>query len=179
MTQDAELPLGPPPRKAHIRRGARSIRNAYLTLFALLVLVFGGWSIFDAFHWTSLTTEEQLLTVAFGLGAVLSIISYLLVDHPMRRELRLARRGELAVAKITSAGRKQNRRGTPYVAYTFQTKDGTCIEAESTLPARFPVETRAAGTTINVLYDPDDPALNAPILALEYIEFPQENKKEQ
>lgn len=177
MSQDPGPPLGPPPRKASIRRGPRAIRNAYGTLFALLVLVFGGWAVFDAFHWPSLSTDEQLLTVAFGVGAVLAIIIYRLVDHPMRRELRLARRGEWVRGRIVSVGRRHNRRATPFVAYTFRTIEGETIEAQANLPARFPVETLSPGAELDLLYDPTDPRVSVPMVALEYVEFPEEEKK--
>ena len=66
MTQPSDLPLGPPPRKAHLRRALRNVRRAYRTVFALVILVFGGWAVIDAFRWHSLvyrieTTQATIL----------------------------------------------------------------------------------------------------------------------
>src|SRR6266446_1607548 len=152
MTQDLE-PLGPPPRKAHVRRGARNVRRAYAMLFALVILVFGGWALIDAFRWPELAPDARFLTLGFGLVALLAVFIYQIVDHPLRRELRLARRGELVQGEIISIGKKRSRRAMPMIAYTFRTAGGVTITGESTLPRRFPVETLAPGMPIDVLYD--------------------------
>src|SRR5438132_1188308 len=96
MTEKADLPVGPPPRKVHVRRGARNLRRAYATLFALVILVFGGWATIDALRWPELTTDQRFLTCGFALAALLAVLIVQFVDHPLRRELRLARRGEVA-----------------------------------------------------------------------------------
>src|SRR5437016_3291586 len=54
MTQPTDPPLEPPPRKAYLRRGIRNLRRAYRTLFALVILVFGGWAVLDGFRWYDL-----------------------------------------------------------------------------------------------------------------------------
>jgi hypothetical protein len=166
MANDPDAPLGPPPRKAHVRRGARNVRGAYAMLFLLVIVVFGGWAALDILH-----GDHNLVTGGFVVVALLTVVVYQFVDHPLRRELRLARRGEAVQAQLVSVGRKRNRRGTPFVGYTFQTPAGALVEGHSTLPRRFPVETLAPGMTIEVLYDPKKPKLNKPRLALEYVEF--------
>src|SRR5437870_1947682 len=102
MTEKSDLPLGPPPRKAHVRRGARNLRRAYATLFALVILVFGGWAAIDTFRWAELTNDQRFLTCGFALVALLAVIIVQFVDHPLRRELRLARRGDVAQGQIVS-----------------------------------------------------------------------------
>ena len=44
MTPAPITPLEPPPRKASLRRGIRNVRRAYRMIFALVILVFGGWA---------------------------------------------------------------------------------------------------------------------------------------
>ncbi len=176
MTQELEA-LGPPPRKAHVRRNARNVRRAYATLFALVILVFGGWTALDAYHWTELSNDGRLLTVGFGLTTLFAVCIYQLVDHPLRRELRLARRGELVQGEIVSIGRKRNRRATPLIAYTFRTAAGATVTGESALPRRFPVDTLAPGMPLDILYDAKKPHINKARLALEFVEFGEPAKK--
>ena len=171
MSQESHPPLGPPPRKAHVRRATRNLRRAYATLFTLVILVFGGWAVLGAFRWTQLRSDEQLLTIGFGLAALLAIIILRFVDHPLRRELRLARRGLVAQGQIASIGKTRGRRATPTITYTFRTAAGATIEGGCALPRRFPIATVAPGMALDVLYDPKNPRLNKPRLALEHVEF--------
>ena len=53
-------PLDPPPRKAHLRRALQNVRRGYRTIFALLLLVFGGWAGLDAYRWYELKYGTQL-----------------------------------------------------------------------------------------------------------------------
>ena len=177
MTLDPEPPLGPPPRKAHVRLAARNLRRAYATLFLLVIVVFGGWAVLDLFRWNELSVDQALLTVGFALIALLAVVIYQFVVHPLRRELRLARRGEVAQAQIVSVGRKRNRRARPFIAYRFQTAGGATVDGMCNLPRRFPIDTLAAGMTIEVLYDVKKPKINKPRLALEYVEFGELVKK--
>jgi len=171
MTQESLPPLGPPPRKAHVRRATRNLRRAYATLLALVIVVFGGWAALDAFRWTELRSDERFLTICFGLAALLAFIILRFVDHPLRRELRLARRGLVAQGQIASIGKTRGRRATPTITYTFRTAAGATIEGGCALPRRFPVATVAPGMALDVLYDPKNPRLNKPRLALEHVEF--------
>jgi hypothetical protein len=175
MTQESLPPLGPPPRKAHVRRATRNLRRAYATLLALVILVFGGWAALDAFRWTELKSEERFLTICFGLAALLAIIILRFVDHPLRRELRLARRGLVAQGQIVTIGKPRGRRATPTITYTFRTGAGATIEGGCALPRRFPVATLAPGVALDVLYYPKNPQINKPRLALEHIEFGSSN----
>jgi hypothetical protein len=171
MMQKPEVPLGPPPRKAYVRRSARNVRRAYRTLFTLLILVFGGWAALDAFHWLDLTDDQALLAVGFASAALLAFAIYWLVDHPLRRELRLARRGAVAQAQIVAVSKGRRRRAMLTISYTFLTATGVSVQGDCRLTRRFPVETLAAGTVIEVLYDPKNPHANKPRLGLEYVEF--------
>ena len=171
MTQEPNLPLGPPPRKANVRRSLRNLRRAYATLFMLMIVVFGGWALMDALHWTSLTYSERVLTVGFALLAALAGVVMQLVHYPLRRELRLARRGEVAQGQLITVGKTQRRRAAPLIMYKFQTAAGVAIEGICVLPRRFPVQTLAVGMAIEVLYDPKRPHINMPRLALQLVEF--------
>lgn len=171
MTQDPASPLGPPPRKAYVRRSARNVRRAYGTLFWLVIAIFGGWAVLDAFSWPSLTIDQQLLTIGFGLIALIALIVHQFVEHPYRRELRLARRGLVAKGQIAAVGCRRNRRASPMIAYTFCRADGTTAEGDCTLPRRFLLETLSVGMAIDVLYDATKPHVHKPVLGLEYVEF--------
>ena len=171
MIQEPDVPLGPPPRKAHVRRAARNLRRAYRTLFTLLILVFGGWAALDAFHWPELTSDQALLAGGFALAALLAFLIYWLVDHPLRRELRLARRGAVAHAQIVTIGKARRRRARPTIAYTFRTAAGGLVQGDCPVPRRFPIETLAPGMVIEVLYHPKNPQVNKPRLGLEYVDF--------
>ena len=171
MTQDSELPLGPPPRKAYVRRGVRNFRRAYATVFGLLILVFGGWAVADAVRWPELTSDQRVLTVGFSLAALTAFAVYGFVSHPLRRELRLARRGEVAQGQIVRIGKTRWRRARPIIVYKFQTATGAIFEGECMLPRRLPIGTLEPSAVLEVLYDPKRPRLNKPRLALEYVEF--------
>lgn len=165
--------LGPPPRKARVRRAARNMRRAYSTLFALVILVFGGWAALDAVRWSELTDDRQLLTVLFGLFALLAVVIHQFVSHPLRRELRLARRGESVLGEIVSIGRMRNRRATPMIVYRFRTAAGDNMEGEWALPRRFPLATLIPGQPLEILYFAKKPRIHRPRIALKYVEWYQ------
>jgi hypothetical protein len=170
MTQET-TPLGPPPRKAHTRRAIRNLRRGYYSLFLLLILVFGGWALMDIFRWEHLAYNERVLTVGFALLAVLAAFVLQMVNHPLRRELRLARRGIVTQAEIVRVGWTRRRRPAPLITYKFYTVTGATFQSECILPRRFPASTLSAGMTIEVLYDPRRPRLNKPRLAMQLVEF--------
>ena len=143
MTQEPPSPLGPPPRKVFVRRGVRNARRAYASAFSLMIIVFGGWALMDAFRWDELTAHQRYLTIAFALFALLATLVLRTVDHPLRLELRLGRRGLIAEAEIITIGRTRRRRAAPKIRYRFRTAAGTTIEAEWVLPRRFPIQTLA------------------------------------
>jgi hypothetical protein len=176
MTQKAETVLGPPPRKAYARRAVRNMRRAYGTIFALVILVFGGWAALDAIRWAELGEEQRMLAVGFGFIAALAVVVHQFVSHPLRRELRLARRGATAQAEIVSVGRKRNRRATQVVVYRFQTSAGVTIEGSCVWPRRLSLAL-APGQVLEVLYLARKPAIHKPRLALQYVEFGDPHKK--
>src|ERR1043166_4001567 len=149
-----EPPLGPPPRKAMVRRGVQGLQRAYATLFALVIVVFGGWVVLDALRWPSLSVDQRLLTVGFGLIALTAFAVYWFVSNPARRELRLARRGILVQGRITAIGKTRGRRPIPILMYTFYVATGAAFQGSCKVSRRFPIGTLAADMPIEVLYDP-------------------------
>ena len=137
MSIDPDSPLGPPPRKAHLRRGVRNLRRGYRTIFGLLVLVLGGWVAMDAFRWNDLS--------AMPAGSMLPSASPLcwrsssgVRSSPLGRELRLAHIGSVVKARILAIGKPRGRRQIVTITYAFQTAAGAAIQADSALPRRFP-----------------------------------------
>jgi uncharacterized membrane protein len=171
MTQESIPPLGPPPRRVQVRRRVRNVGRAYVTVFTLMILVFVGWALLDLWNWRELTHNERMLAVGFALLAALSFAVLQLVNYPLRRELRLARRGEVAQGQIVRIGTKPGRRPLPLIVFAFRTLAGAAIEGQCVLPRRFPMQTLAAGMPIEVLYDAKKPRVNKPRLALEFVEF--------
>ena len=170
MTQPLDAPLPPPPRKAQIRRGMRNVRRGYSTMFALVILVFAGWVVLDVLRWDGLTDHQRSLTIGFALGALLAFVIWFFVDNPLRRELRLARRGETVLGNIVSLGKGRGRRPVVIVVYRFRTSAGAEVPGECRLPRRFPAETLVVGAEIEILYDPKNQANNKPRLGLEYVD---------
>jgi hypothetical protein len=173
MMQESIPPLGPPPRRVQVRRGVRNVGRAYATLFTLMILVFVGWALIDVWRWNELTHNERMLAIGFALLAALSFAVLQLVNYPLRRELRLARRGEATLGQIVSVGMRPGRRARPLIVYTFRTAAGASIGGQCVLPRRYPVQTLAAGMSIEVLYDAKKPRVNKPRLALQFVEFVQ------
>jgi hypothetical protein len=171
MTQTSDTPLAAPPRKVHLRRNTRNIRRAYRLIFALIILISGGWAALDLIHWNELTTDQLKLTIGFGVAAVLSFLILRFVEHPYQRELRLARSGYVAQGQVASLDAARGRRGRVVVHYTFRTVAGDHFDGRCVLPRRFPVTSIEVGMAIDVLYDPASPQHNKPRVALEHVEF--------
>jgi hypothetical protein len=171
MTQESLPPLGPPPRRAQVRRGVRKVSRAYVSAFTLVIVVFVGWAVIDLWRWSQLTHDGRMLAIGFALLAALSFAVLQLVNYPLRRELRLARRGQVAQGEIVRVGTKPGRRPLPLIVFTFRTADGASIEAQCVLPRRYAIQTLAAGMSIEVLYDARKPRVNKPRLALEFVEI--------
>ena len=140
-------------------------------MFTLLIMVFGGWAALDAFQWSDLTNDQRYLTVGFGLFVLLALVILGFVDHPLRRDLRLARTGEVAQGQVVAINRRRRRRKAFTLAYTFRTSAGDAIAGECALPRRYPAETLEPGMALEVLYDPKNPAIHKPRLVLMHIEF--------
>lgn len=171
MTHAAEPPLDPPPRKAHFRRAVRNLRRGYSTMFLLVIFVFTGWAALDAYRWHTLTDDRRILAVAFGLGALLAFLIWRLVDLPLRRELGLARRGEVARGQIVTLRQSRGKRPVVILAYSFQTSTGDTVTGECKLPRRRTDERFAPGAELDILYHVQDPKVNKPRLALVYAEI--------
>jgi hypothetical protein len=177
MPTDPEPPLEPPPRKVHLRRGVRNLRRAYRSLFALIVLVLGGWAALDAFRWHDLSDHVRALDVGFGLAALIAVIVWTQVERPLGRELRLGRIGVVGQGSILTVGKPRGRRAIARITYTFQTAAGVAVQAECRLPHRFPVHTLAPGMMLEVLYDPKKPRISKPRLAFGFIEFGEQVRR--
>lgn len=177
MATEPDAPLPPPPRQAHLRRGVRNLRRAYRSLFALVVLVLGGWAALDAFRWDELTDHIRALDIGFGLAALIALLVWTRVERPLGRELRLGRIGVAATAALVTVGKPRGRRSIVTITYAFQTATGAAVQGECRLPRRFPVHRLAPGLTLEVLYDPKKPRLNKPRVAFSYIEFGEMRRK--
>jgi hypothetical protein len=171
MPTDPDVPLPPPPRQAHLRRGVRNLRRAYRSLFVLIVLVLGGWAVLDAFRWDELPDHVLALDIGFGLAALIALVVWTQMERPLGRELRLARFGMATTATLIRITKPRGRRRIVTITYSFQTTAGAGIQAECRLPRRFPVHRLAPGISMELLYDPKNPRRNKPRLALGYIEF--------
>jgi hypothetical protein len=257
MSNPSLAPLDPPPRKAGLRRGIKNVRRAYRSVFALVILVFGGWATLDAFRWYDLvyrikTSEAMVLkkqelarpgaheyrleyaftvddgtridheasvgasvfdktvkgkaipvlyisgnpkafhwlfdndadrshfmflTLGHGLVALLAIVILRVMERPLAKELRLARRGLVAPGQIVTVGKPRGRRGIVRITYTFKTATDAVLQGACNLPRRFPVHTLEPGTAIEVLYDAKRPRAHKPRLALDHVEFGEAGKK--
>jgi hypothetical protein len=181
MDKAIDPPLGPPPRKASFRRGIRNARRGYRTLFALVILVFAGWAALDMIQWHDLTSgpdgsddlRSHTLSLAIGHGLVALITLFVLrfIERPLRRELRLARRGELTTGQLTAVRSPRRKRGLASISYTFRTANGGTIESSCVLPRRVRVNDLAVGMSIEVLCDPRYPRRNKPRLAFDHVDF--------
>jgi hypothetical protein len=181
MDKAIEPPLGPPPRKASYRRGIRNARRGYRTLFALVILVFAGWAALDMIQWHDLTSgpdgnddlRSHTLSLAIGHGLVALITLFVLrfIERPLRRELRLARRGELVTGELVAIRPPRRKRGLNTITYRFRTAAGVWSECTCTLPRRVRVAGLAVGMTLEVLYEPRDLRRNKPRLAFDHVDF--------
>jgi hypothetical protein len=171
-------PLGPPPRKARLRRGIRNTRRAYRTLFMLVILVFGGWAVLDAVRLAQgrdepsvAQTHSVFMMISCGLIALLALGVFLWSERALRRALHLARHGEVAQGQILATGKGRRKRARAWISYTFCTAAGIAVQGRCILPRTIPADARAAGTTVEVLYEPGDPDINKARLGLDFVEF--------
>jgi hypothetical protein len=171
MQPPTDPTLGPPPRKAQLRRAVRNMRRAYRTLFALVIIICGGWALLDAYRWNVLTPDQRYLTIGFGMCSLLAFIILRLMERPLGRELRLARQGYVAQGQIVAVGQPRGRRRSVTVTYSFRTVAGLTMEGRCVLPRRISAVTLEPGQALEILYDPARPRLNRPRLWLEYVEF--------
>lgn len=167
----SDAPLGPPPRKASFRRPVRQMRRAYRFLFALIILILGGWALLDAYRWPELSTDQRALTVGFAVCSLVAFLILKLVEDPLARELRLARFGYVAQGQILAIEPARRRRRRVIVSYTFRTVAGATIEGRCILAKRAVPPTLQPGATVEVLYDPARPRVNKPRVLLDYVEF--------
>lgn len=251
---EAVSPLGSPPRKARLRRGVRNLLRTYRALIALVVVVLGGWAVFDAIrlydlsyrtvettgvitkkstvpksagrpgarldyrleysftdddgatigdiasvtpeiyeatevgepctvvylpgraeHWLfdnqAARSQPRFMLIGRGSAVLVAIVVLLFIERPLRREVRLARHGEVAPGQILATGKGRRRRARPWITYAFRTASGAILEGKCGLPRGTGATARAPGTPIEVLYDPRRPSVNKARLGLEFIEF--------
>jgi hypothetical protein len=187
MDKAIEPPLGPPPRKASLRRGIRNARRGYRTLFALVIIVFAGWAALDMIRWNDLPNgpggsedlRSHTLTLAIGHGLVALITLFVLrfIERPLRRELRLARRGDVATGQVLEIRGPRRKRGLPSIRYSFRTAGGATFETSCVLPRRIRVSELAVGMPLEVLYDPRFVGRSKPRLAFDHVEFGEHSRK--
>lgn len=178
MPTDPDAPLPPPPRPAHLKRGVRNIRRAYRSLVALIVLVLGGWSAIDFYHWAELSGHARVLALGFGLAALIALLVWRQVEKPLGRELRLSRRGMMATGTLLAIGKPRGRRQVVTISYSFQTPAGAAMQSDCRLPRRFPIHRLTLGMPLELLYDPRNPRINKPRLAFSYVDFGEQAKKQ-
>jgi hypothetical protein len=180
MTQEIDLPLGSPPRKAHYRRGIRNARRAYRTLFVLIIFAFAGWAVLDIIQWyepangvssDSIRAHPLHMAIGHGLVAFVTLLVLIFVEHPLRRELRLARRGDAATGQLLAVHPPLRRRRRSSITYCFRTATGVTVECSCTLPRRVRIADLNPGMSLEVLYEPREPQLNRPRLAFDHVEF--------
>jgi hypothetical protein len=175
--------LGPPPRKARFRRAVRNLRRAYRTMFMLIILVFGGWAVLEAIRlWDAPTPFEWqdnpstrgyslFMMISCGLAALLALAVFLWSERGLRRDLNLARYGLLTQGQIQTTGKGRRKRARAWITYSFIAANGATVQGRCIVPRNTPVEARAVGTSIDVLYDPDTPTINKARMGLDFIEF--------
>jgi hypothetical protein len=179
MTLPADPPLEPPPRKAHLARGVRHLRRGYSMVFALVIIVFAGWACLDLMRWPELSDDQRALTVGFTVAALLAFIVWFFMDSPLQRDLRLARRGLVAVGQISDLRKGRGRRPPIIVTYVFHTPTGETITGACKLPRRFPADTLEIGAALEILYQAKKPKVNKPRVALAHIEFGEMVKQKE
>jgi hypothetical protein len=124
-----ESPLGPPPRRARFRRGIRNVRRGYRTLFALVILVFGGWALLDGLRLGELTYRT------------------LKTNGTITRKEAIARN-----APASGAAARSYR-----LSYVFTAKDGTAVSAAAPVSAEVYEAAVEHGPCV-VVYLPDHPS---------------------
>jgi hypothetical protein len=111
------------------------------------------------------------LTIGHGLIALLAVFALRFIERPLRRELRLARRGELAAGELVAIRPPRRKRGLNTITYRFRTAAGAWSECSCRLPRRVRIADLAVGMALEVLYEASDPRRNKPRLAFDHVEF--------
>ncbi len=179
MANEPVPPLGPPPRRARLLRGLRNLRHGYRSVFALVIFVFVGWAALDAWRLYELSVGDneaasahpRFMLICRGLAAVVAVIVLMLIERPLRRELWLARQGLVGQGQILATGKGRRKRARPWITYAFRTTDGKTVEGKCFVPRSTPAAVLISGQTIDVLYDPANPARNKARLGMASIEF--------
>ncbi len=172
MSNSVDSPLGAPPRKAHFRRGVRNVVRAYRTIFALVILVVGGWAALDLFRWRELDHSARWLTILLLFAVVIAIVVLRFVERPLHRELRLARRGIVVVGQVVAIKPAKRRRGFARLTFRYHFQgQADPIQATCRLSRRIQIESLAVGSEIEVLVDPAKPRLAKPRIAMGFVEF--------
>jgi hypothetical protein len=126
-------------------------------------------------HWLfdndAIRTHLLYLTIGHGLIALLAVFALRFIERPLRRELRLARRGEVATGELVAIRPPRRKRGLNTITYRFRTAAGIWSECSCKLPRRVRIAELAVGTSLEVLYDPRFPRRNKPRLAFDHVDF--------
>jgi hypothetical protein len=127
-------------------------------------------------------SDSRVIPYVWAAGLWL-VVGSLLVLIPIRKEHRLARYGEAAVASVADSFEDGGREprvfgqwsdpamGKPFVGfradYVFRTRDGR----EARGAVRMTPDRITSGRTIDVLYDPSRPDRNVATVAMKFWEF--------
>ena len=126
-------------------------------------------------HWlfdnNAIRAHWLYLTIGHGLVALLAVFVLRFIERPLRRELGLARRGEVTTGQVKAIRSPRRKRGLPSISYTFRTTGGATIESSCVLPRRVRLSEIAVGMSLEVLYDPRRPRRNKPRLAFDHVEI--------
>jgi hypothetical protein len=162
------VPLPPPPRPVVWHRAARAFRGILVGASALLTVAMLTGA---AAAWQAGVREvaAACLFSPLPLAVVVGLWEWLI-----RHERDLARRGELAVGRITASGINRVGKGTeyPYVCFEFPLPSGEVVQSQSDVPRELYDRLGQAGSPVAVLWDPRRPRRCRPVLAFRFVEFP-------
>jgi hypothetical protein len=96
-------------------------------------------------------------TWQFGLATLLLLVLIVLMNRIRRRQVRLLRNGNAVIATVTAINGQR-------VEYSFDTPSGLITSRWSYRGSVLPKP--AAGDTFAILYDPDNPNMNGPWIAI-------------
>lgn len=111
------------------------------------------------------------IALALALGFSLLLLGG---EFCLRRELRLAKCGELAEGRIIERKSEKGRNGmTHQIRYLFEAPDGTHSGWQTVSGSLW--GNLLNGTPITVLYDPDHPSRHRPSFGFHLVQFLEEN----
>jgi hypothetical protein len=114
--------------------------------------------------------REVALACLFGpLPLALVVVLW---EWLMRHERDLARRGELAIGRVTASGINRGKGEYPFVCFEFRLPSGEVIHSRADVSREFYDKLGRAGSPVAVLWDPRRPHRCRPVPAFRFVEFP-------